>query len=205
MNVAFSPVLVSKIETAVNMPPLPYVKSPLQRLEVCVDSVESALTAQQAGANAIELCAALVEGGLTPSAGLIHTLMALVQGSAPALFVNVLIRCRAGDFLYSPVEIETMLADVAVCRAAGVHGIVFGALTQDGAVDEPTLERFVAAAHPMRVTFHRAYDMASDPWLALAAVQRCGVHRLLTSGQSASCLDAPALGTKVILPDTCMY
>ena len=157
------------------------------RLEVCVDSVESALAAEAGGASRVELCDALVEGGLTPSAGKLRVCVRRV-----ALPVHAMLRPRSGDFLYSELEIDVILADLAALKAAGAAGFVFGALLADGTVDEPLLKRVVAAAWPRPVTFHRALDVAADPLAALAACARCGVARVLSSGGCATALEGAA-------------
>jgi copper homeostasis protein len=158
------------------------------RAEVCVDTVAGAVAAQEAGADRIELCAALGVGGLTPSAGLIEQTLA-----ATDLPVHVLIRPRDGDFSYDRYEVSTMLRDVALAARSGAHGVVVGALTVDGEVDVETCERLVGAAAGLSVTFHRAFDLAREPVPALEVVVGLGAHRLLTSGQEATALDGAAL------------
>jgi copper homeostasis protein len=146
-------------------------------VEACVDSLDGALAAARAGAGRIELCAGLIEGGTTPSAGL----MALA-GERSSVPVFTMIRPRGGDFLYSPAELEIMLRDIAVARRAGTHGIVIGALTPDGSVDVEATRALVGAAAPLPVTFHRAFDLTRDLTAALDALIACGVQRVLTSG-----------------------
>lgn len=165
------------------MPPGPVL------IEVCVDSVESALAAAQGGAHRLELCDDLVEGGTTPSAGMI----ALVRERVP-LPLHVLVRPRGGDFLYTAAEISVMLRDIVVARDLGADGVVIGALTADGEVDEAITRRLADAARPLAVTFHRAFDFTRDLGASLAALARMGVERVLTSGGAASALD----GTDVL-------
>lgn len=153
-------------------------------VEVAVDSVESAQAAQGGGAERVELCAGLSEGGTTPSAGLMAVCR---QRLAIPLFV--LIRPRAGDFLYSAAELEVMRSDIAVARDAGADGIVTGALGGDGTVDVDHTRALCEAAHPLPVTFHRAFDFTRDAMEALAAVASTGVTRILTSGRAATALD----------------
>lgn len=153
-------------------------------VEVAVDSVESAQAAQGGGAERVELCAGLSEGGTTPSAGLMAVCR---QRLAIPLFV--LIRPRAGDFLYSDAELEVMRSDIAVARDAGADGIVTGALGGDGTVDVDRTRALCEAAHPLPVTFHRAFDFTRDATEALAAVASTGVTRILTSGRAATALD----------------
>lgn len=147
-------------------------------IEVCVEGVDDAVAAAAAGADRIELCASLMEGGLTPSLGVLRA--ALERVAVP---VHAMIRPRGGDFAYSPAELDAMTQDVRDAVAAGAAGVVFGCLTLDGAVDEDATSRLVAAARPAATTFHRAFDMTADPGAALEALVRCGVDRVLTSGQ----------------------
>jgi len=151
-------------------------------LEVCADSVESAVAAERGGAQRVELCSALLEGGLTPSSGLIATVRRRI-----GIGLHVLIRPRGGDFCYSPAEFEVMLLDVASCKSLGVDGVVLGLLVPDGSLDLPRTSALVQAARPMAVTFHRAFDMCSQPLLALEQLVALGVERLLTSVQESSC------------------
>ena len=151
---------------------------------MCVDSVESALAAEAGGASRVELCDALVEGGLTPSAGKLRVCVRRV-----ALPVHAMLRPRSGDFLYSDLEIDVILADLAAL-GGGAAGFVFGALLADGTVDEALLKRVVAAAWPHPVTFHRALDVAADPLAALAG--RAAASRVLSSGGCATALEGAA-------------
>lgn len=153
-------------------------------LEVCVDSVDDVVVAQSAGADRIELCAALAEGGLTPSPGIVQE--ALARATVP---LHAMVRPRGGDFLYSAAEFGAMLADVAALAKLGVAGIVFGCLTNDGDVDIERNSALVAAADGASTTFHRAFDMAHDPFEALEAAIACGFDRILTSGQAPTAMD----------------
>lgn len=150
-------------------------------LEICAGSYEGALTAARYGAVRVELCSGLDEGGLTPSAGLIRSVCAL-----EGIRKHVLIRPRGGDFLYTPEELRIMEADIRMAHELGADGVVVGALTADGDVDEEAAGRFVEAAGGMSVTFHRAFDLCADPFSALESVIRLGFHRLLTSGRAAT-------------------
>ena len=150
-------------------------------LECCVDSPESALAAAQNGADRLELCADLLVGGTTPSHGLFELVKRRVK-----IPVNVLLRPRFGDFCYTGLEFEVLLADAARFAAAGADGLVLGVLTPDGELDEPRMERLIAAAPGLPVTLHRAFDVCRDPFAALRAAKALGVSSILTSGQAAA-------------------
>lgn len=154
----------------------PSMTTPL--IEICVEGLDGFLAAQEGGADRVELCASLIEGGLTPSIGTILEVKARAR-----IPFHVIIRPRGGDFLYSDTEFASMLADVKALRELGVPGIVIGCLTADGRIDEDRTAQLVQAARPMKVTCHRAFDMTRDPEEALEALIRCGVDRVLTSGQ----------------------
>ncbi|HET9708635.1 MAG TPA: copper homeostasis protein CutC [Gemmatimonadales bacterium] len=162
-------------------------------LEACVDSVESALSAQAGGADRVELCDNLLEGGTTPSAGVIALCCARLR-----IPVHVLIRPRGGDFVYSDLELDVMRRDIAVARQHGAQGVVFGILLPDGAIDVPRTGALVAAARPLRVTFHRAFDFTADPDQALDDLIALGVDRLLTSGQAATALDGTGILARLV-------
>jgi len=147
-------------------------------IEICVEGVDGLIAAQNAGADRVELCASLIEGGLTPSFGVVST--ALSVATVP---FHVIVRPRGGDFLYSEAEHLSMLLDVSMLKDLGVKGVVIGCLTADGKIDEVRMSELVAAARPMSVTCHRAFDMTVDPVEALEALIRCGIDRVLTSGQ----------------------
>lgn len=157
------------------------------RIEVCVESTDGLLAAEAAGADRAELCAALIEGGITPSWGMI--LEARRRARIP---FHVIVRPRGGDFLYSPVEFEAMLADVRALREIGVAGVVVGCLSPDGTIDEARMRALVEAARPLSVTCHRAFDMTRDPIEAVEALVRCGVDRVLTSGQRDTAMEGLA-------------
>lgn len=146
-------------------------------IEVCVDSVESALAAQAGGADRIELCQDLCEGGLTPSAGLLEVVRERVK-----LPLAVMIRPRGADFCYSEPEFEVMRRDLLAVKRAGADLIVLGLLTPDGAIDHARTAELVALARPLPITFHRAFDMVRDAHEALETLIALGIERVLTSG-----------------------
>jgi copper homeostasis protein len=150
-------------------------------LEVCLDSVESAIAAQEGGADRVELCDNLLEGGTTPSQGAIEQARAYID-----IGLHVIIRPRGGDFLYSEVEFEVMKSDVAAARDCDANGVVIGILRPDGTVDSERTAALVELARPLSVTFHRAFDMTRDASEALEELVGLGVDRVLTSGQAPS-------------------
>ncbi len=151
------------------------------RFEVAVDSIESALIAQECGADRVELCADLGSGGITPSLGLIQ--LALERLHIP---VHVILRPRPGDFLYTDAEIDVIRRDIETAKAMGADGVVFGVLRADGTVDTVRTQALIKSTGSLRVTFHRAFDMCRDPWAALDALIELGVDTLLTSGQEST-------------------
>ncbi|KAK9963927.1 hypothetical protein ABG768_005146 [Culter alburnus] len=153
-------------------------------MEVCVDSVESAINAERGGAGRIELCCNLLEGGTTPSTGLLQVVKENVR-----IPVYVMIRPRGGDFLYSDWEVEVMKRDIEQMKSHRADGLVFGALTEDGRVDTELCMELLAASRPLPVTFHRAFDMVHDPVVALEALVSLGFERILTSGCDSSALE----------------
>ncbi len=162
-------------------------------LEICVESAEGAFAAQAGGADRVELCANLLEGGTTPSAGSIQ-----LARSRLHIGLQVMIRPRGGDFCYSDTEFEVMRLDIDIARKAGANGVVLGILKEDGSVDEARTSALVEFARPMNVTFHRAFDMAKDPFEAMEILAAIGVDRILTSGQESSVLEGLDLITDLV-------
>ncbi|WP_194857634.1 copper homeostasis protein CutC [Citrobacter freundii] len=149
-------------------------------LEICCYSMECARTAQQNGADRIELCSAPKEGGLTPSLGVLRSVRQHI--SIP---VNPIIRPRGGDFCYTEGEFAAMLDDIAMVRELGFSGLVTGILDANGDVDMPRMEKIMIAAGSLQVTFHRAFDMCANPLNTLKKLADLGIARVLTSGQKS--------------------
>lgn len=167
--------------------------TPTLLFEICVDSVEGAIAAQTGGAQRVELCDNLLEGGTTPSAGTI----ALARQHL-TIGLNVIIRPRGGDFCYSDVEFAVMQYDVAQAKQLGANGVVIGLLNPDGTVDRARTAKLVEIARPLNVTFHRAFDMTSDPYQALEDLISLGIDRVLTSGQEDAVLEGLDLITALV-------
>ena len=149
-------------------------------LESCCTDVEQIRCAQEAGARRIELCENLAVGGVTPAAELLKAAISVAK-----VPVNVLVRPRGGDFVFSAAEADTMLRDIELCREAGAAAVVIGALDSRGDVDMPLMRRLCDAASGMSVTFHRAFDVCADPLAAFEDVLALGCDRLLTSGHES--------------------
>jgi copper homeostasis protein len=153
-------------------------------IEICADRLNTALAAEQMGAGRLELCAALTEGGLTPPQSLIEAVCSQLH-----IPVNVMIRPRSGDFLYDDAEFRLMEQDIRNAKKAGASGVVFGLLLPDGSVDKDRCRMLMVLAAPLKVTFHRAFDMTSDPFLSLEEIISLGADTLLTSGHRQTAED----------------
>ncbi len=174
------------------------------RIEICANSVESALEAQAGGADRVELCAGIPEGGTTPSWGTVRMARELLD-----IRLHIIVRPRGGDFLYSAVERRIMLHDIEAARKSGADGVVFGCLTVDGDIDLPFMRELMDASQGMSVTFHRAFDMCRNPRQALEEIIASGCERILTSGGQSTAekgipllkeLQAQANGRIIIMP-----
>lgn len=154
------------------------------QLEVCAYSVESCITAEKAGANRIELCSGLYEGGLTPSIGLI-----MESKKSVNIDIYAMVRPRGGDFYYNETELKVIYSDIEAIKKTKVQGIVIGFLKKNGEVDVPKLKEIVDFSYPLKVVFHRAIDLTPDPYDALAAIIESRCVRILTSGQQNIAID----------------
>jgi len=163
------------------------------KIEICLESVESVLAAEKGGADRVEFCSDLFEGGTTPSLGAFKT-----ARRHSTIAMMVMIRPRGGDFCYSDLEYETMGEDIRLFKEAGADGVVFGILNPDGTIDTKRTEALIALARPMAVTFHRAFDMTPNAEEALETLIDLGVDRVLTSGQEASVMEGLPLLKKLV-------
>jgi copper homeostasis protein len=162
-------------------------------MEVCANSVESALAAEKGGAIRVELCDNLPEGGTTPSYAQIALAKQLL-----AIKVYPIIRPRGGDFLYSDLEFDLMKADIDLCKSLNCDGVVIGILRAGGDIDIERCAELIKIAHPMPVTFHRAFDMCNDLEKALEDIIELGCERILTSGGESSAINGAAMIAKLI-------
>ena len=162
-------------------------------VEVCANGVESCIAAQAGGADRVELCTGIPEGGTTPSYGEIKVARRVLTTTR----LHVIIRPRGGDFLYSDLEVERMAADIAVCRELGVDGVVFGCLNADGTIDIDKNRYLMECSRGMSVTMHRAFDRTADPVQALEEIIDLGFDRILTSGQRPKAIQGMELLAKL--------
>ena len=166
-------------------------------LEVCVDSLTSARNAIAGGADRLELCAALIAGGLTPYVELLEQIRS--ESDIP---VRCLMRPRAGDFLYEAEEIDMMAKQMPVLKAAGADGFVIGCLTKDGDLDEDAMKKLIDAADGAGLTLHRCIDVSRDPFETYRTAGMLGIDTVLTSGAASNCiLGLPTIGRLLELRD----
>ena len=163
------------------------------KIEICLESVESVIAAEKGGADRVEFCSDLFEGGTTPSLGAFKT-----ARKHTTIAMMVMIRPRGGDFCYSDLEFETMREDIRLFKEAGADGVVFGILNPDGTIDTKRSKELIALSRPMQVTFHRAFDMTPNAEEALETLIAMGVDRVLTSGQEASVMEGLPLLKKLV-------
>ena len=161
--------------------------------EICANSAESCVAAQQGGAHRVELCAGMPEGGTTPSIGEIKVARKLID-----IRLHVIIRPRGGDFLYTPSELDIMEEDIQAARQTGADGVVFGCLTPEGELDKLAMQRLMKAAKGLSVTFHRAFDYVKSPDKVLEELIEMGVNRVLTSGQMPTAIEGAELLAKLV-------
>lgn len=162
-------------------------------VEACIESAEAAIIAERAGADRVELCANLLEGGTTPSCGTIQ-----LARQQTKIGICVMIRPRGGDFCYSEIEFEVMKKDIEMAKTLGADGVVFGILTEEGEIDRHRTKELIDLARPMTVTIHRAFDMTRDPFSALETLIDLFVDRILTSGQRPSAMEGLDLLTLLV-------
>ena len=165
----------------------------MYKFEICANSVASCIAAQEGGANRVELCAGIPEGGTTPSYGMIRNARENIS-----IALNVIIRPRGGDFLYSEQEIQEMIYDIRIAKELGADGLVFGCLNPDGSVDMNAMSRLMVAAGDTPVTFHRAFDHTNDPYKALEDIISLGCSRILTSGCRPTALEGAELLARLV-------
>ena len=165
----------------------------MYRFEICANSVASCKAAQEGGADRVELCSGIPEGGTTPSFGMIVKARESID-----IALNVIIRPRGGDFLYTQEELEEMTHDIKAARQLGADGLVFGCLTPEGNVDKNAMSMLMEAAEGLPVTFHRAFDHCADPMQALEDIIGLGCKRLLTSGCRPTAIEGASLLARLV-------
>lgn len=167
---------------------IPYI------FEICANSVESCIAAQEGGADRVELCSGIPEGGTTPSLGMIRSARENIS-----IALNVIIRPRGGDFLYSEEELRQMVLDIRTAAENGADGLVFGCLTPEGDIDMKAMKMLMNEAGSLPVTFHRAFDHTRDPFKALEDIISLGCRRILTSGCRSSALEGADMLERLVL------
>ncbi len=163
------------------------------KIEICANGVESCLAAQEGGADRVELCAGIPEGGTTPSYGEIKVARKVLE----RVRLHVIIRPRGGDFLYSALELERMVEDIKVCKNLGADGVVLGCLTPYGDVDVEACKMLLTHAQGMSTTFHRAFDRTQNPMEALESIIELGFDRVLTSGLQPTAIQGSSMLKKL--------
>lgn len=164
-------------------------------LEVCVDNYASAVAAIEGGANRLELCSSLTDGGLTPTPGFLKQVKKINSGE---IKIFCMLRCRNSDFVYSDEELHTMVEDALILKQHGADGFVFGALLKNGEIDLKKCREIIKTCYPLPVTFHRAFDLCKNPLVKLETVIDLGFHRILTSGQEKTAEDGIEIIKKII-------
>ncbi|NCD05057.1 MAG: copper homeostasis protein CutC [Spirochaetia bacterium] len=154
------------------------------KIEICLENIESIIAAQEGGADRVEFCSDLFEGGLTPTLGMFRTARKYCS-----IDMNVMIRPRGGDFCYSDIEFETMLENTKIFKEEGANAIVFGILNPDGTIDKERSQQLIEVARPLEVTFHRAIDMSPSAIDSLQTLIDLKVDRVLTSGLEATVME----------------
>ena len=165
----------------------------MYKFEICANSVASCIAAQEGGADRVELCSGIPEGGTTPSFGMIHKARASID-----IALNVIIRPRGGDFLYTADELEEMVHDIRIAKELGADGLVFGCLTKEGDIDMEAMSVLMEAAADLPVTFHRAFDHSADPMRALQDIIDLGCARILTSGCRPTAMQGSSLLAELV-------
>ena len=165
----------------------------MYKFEICANSVASCIAAQEGGADRVELCAGIPEGGTTPSYGMIRSARESIR-----IALNVIIRPRGGDFLYTESELREMVYDIHMAKELGADGLVFGCLTPEGQVDMDAMKLLMDAAGDTPVTFHRAFDHSADPMKALEDIISLGCARILTSGCRPTALEGAQLLAELV-------
>jgi len=162
-------------------------------IEICLEDAQSVIAAEAGGADRVELCSDLFEGGLSPSIGSVR-----VAKKHTTIPINAMVRPRGGDFCYSDIEFEVMKEEIKAFKAEGVNAIVFGILTPEGEIDMKRSREIIELARPLPVTFHRAFDMTRDPFRSLENLIELGVERVLSSGQEATVFEGADLLSELV-------
>ena len=165
----------------------------MYKFEICANSVASCIAAQEGGADRVELCSGIPEGGTTPSFGMIRKARASID-----IALNIIIRPRGGDFLYTADELEEMVHDIRIAKELGADGLVFGCLTKEGDIDMEAMSVLMEAAAGLPVTFHRAFDHSADPMRALQDIIDLGCARILTSGCRPTAMQGSSLLAELV-------